>query len=65
MLIILIMVMVSQVDACVKTHQIVHFKHVYLLYTNYTLISPLTFFLVEARDHIPRWPCGPVQFLEP
>jgi len=53
MLIILI-VMVSQVDAYVKTHQIVHVKYVYLSYANYTLIKLLTFFfffLVEACDH--------------
>lgn len=44
MLIILIVVIVSQVDAYVKSHQIVHFKYVYLLYTNYTSIKLLTFF---------------------
>lgn len=44
MLIILIVVTVSQVDAYVKSHQIVHFKYVYLLYANYTSIKLLTFF---------------------
>ena len=55
MLIILIVVMVSQVDAYVKTHQIVHVKYVYLSYANYTSIKLLTFsfffFLVEVCDH--------------
>lgn len=61
---ILIAVMISQVYAYVKTHQIVCFKYVYLLHNNYTSIKLLKT-LVGTRDQITKWPYSPVLFSEP